>query len=441
MMKLAVIAPAEISSKFEQVLLEEFTGIKTVFFTYESFEEIPGFLKERQSEFDAALFSGKTALVYTGKHITPTIPWEYSPRDGSALLQVFLKIALSGKMSLLHLSLDLVDKKRCSEIFEEIGIDEKLAENYFIKTQHYDNQFVEMLTTFHSQNYFYKNTSCCITAFYAVQQNLLRQNIPCFLLKPTVGAIRQAINKIQLNYEVSVSQQSQIVAIYIQIDQPSEYSVLNDNEYQYIINRTNVTREVYTFAQRIKAAVVEIGVQAYLLFSTRYVLENFTNNFETIDILESVKSHTASTISLGVGYGATAQEAKLNAKIGMQRADKIGGDTAFLVYEDKNIVGPLNHNSNKEVGKITPNIDPNFLAVSQKTSLSIETIFQLHSIVKQQGKEQFTSAELAGLLNISRRTVNRIITKLLLKEYGFEIGRRIVNKQGRPERIIQLNLP
>ena len=217
-------------------------------------------------------------------------------------------------------------------------------------------------------------------------------------------------------------------------------NIFNDDEYQYIIDRTNVTRQIYIFAQHIKAAVVEIGVREFLLFSTKYLLESVTKNFENIDIMQTVKTHTASTISLGIGYGNTAQEAKASANLGMKRASSLGGDTVFIVYGKNKIIGPLRFRNHQPLLSARPKIDEKFLAISDKTEISVKTIFQLHSILKQQGKNQFTSSELAELMDVTLRTMNRIIVKLIQHEFCFEVGKRSLGKNGRPSRIVEINL-
>lgn len=437
-MKLGMPMPLEIINKIMPILQEDFPQIEPVPYIYKSFIEIPDLIKDRQDRLDALLFAGRTAMAYTEKHVTPAIPWEYPARDGSSLLQVLLQIALTKEHSIARLSIDLFDKKQWQEIRTELGMTHEDAQIFHVPDQPYEENYVDLAYTFHEQNYLYKKVSCCITAYYAVQKRLTAKNIPCYFLKPTASAIRQSLNKIQLNHHLHISQQSQIAALYIQIDRPNEYSLFNDDEYQYIIDRTNVTRQIYIFAQRIKAAVVEVGVQEYLLFSTKYLLENVTNNFVNIELLYSVKNNTASTISLGIGYGTTAQEAKASARLGMERASSLGGDAAFIVYDRKNIVGPIGYPPSQFSSEQKGKVDQKFLTIADKTEISVTTIFQLHSIIQQQGKNQFTSAELAALLNVSPRTVNRIVAKLLLHGFCFEVGKRSLNKGGRPERILQL---
>jgi len=281
--------------------------------------------------------------------------------------------------------------------------------------------------------------SCCITALQAVYDELRLYSIPCLLLEPTANVIRETLYKLQLKYLVKVSQQSQLVAICVQIDTLNELSLLADDEYQAALNRTKVSEQVYLFAQRIQAAVIETSEKKYLLFTTAHLLENETNNVKSIDLLYAVQINTSSTVSVGIGYGKTANEAKIGANRGMLHASKKGGNLAFIVYDGKKTIGPLtNIASSKE--KADHVIDEKFLRISEKVGVSINTVFKLFCIIEQYGKNEFTIKELSPLFGVTTRTMNRIVEKFEAKGYCKLIGKRIIGNAGRPSRIILLSL-
>ena len=200
-----------------------------------------------------------------------------------------------------------------------------------------------------------------------------------------------------------------------------------------------VSEQVYLFAQRIQAAVIETGDKNYLLFTTTQLLENETNNLKSIELLHAIQNNTSSTVSVGIGYGQTANEAKSGANRGMQHASKKGGNLAFIVYEGKKIIGPLaSIAQNKEKPNLV--IDERFLRISEKIGVSINTVFKLHCIAEQYGKNDFTIKELAPLFGVTSRTMNRIIEKFESHGYTNIIGKRVIGSSGRPSRIIQLNL-
>ena len=196
---------------------------------------------------------------------------------------------------------------------------------------------------------------------------------------------------------------------------------------------------MYLFAQRIQAAVIETEGNKYLLFTTMQLLDNETNSFKNLDLLYAVQANTNSTISVGIGYGQTANAAKLGANRGMLQASKKGGNMAFIVYDDKKIIGPLASVAPNKESK-NPVIDEKFLRIAQTVGISVNTAFKLHCVTSQTGRNEFTVKELAPLFGVTDRTMNRIIEKFVAAGYCKLIGKRILGKAGRPTRIIQLSL-
>ena len=440
-MKLGIIGPLEIVDKIMQIIKREFHQIQPVAYIYKVYTETPMLIQDQQEHLDVILFAGSTPMSYAEKHVKATIPWEFIPRSGSSLLRSLLQITLLKKHNLFRVSSDLYDLNQLSETYEEIGINKDQFKIYAINKTPLDENYIDYVCAFHEHNYLCNQVSCCITALYNVHERLTAKNIPCYRIDATANIIRQTLHKMQLHYLVQISQQNQIVAMYVQIDSHSEYSLLNDNEYQYIINKTNVARQIYLFAQRIKAAVIEIGVREFLLFSTRHLLESVTNNFENIDLLQSVQKNTSSTISIGMGYGQTAQEAKFNANLGMERASSLGGDLAFIVHNTNKIIGPIRRNEDQQQEKSDHKIDKKFLTVSEKSGISVNTVYELYCIVEQQGKTRFTSFELANLAGVTPRTMNRILSKLVMHGFCFDVGKRILKNAGRPSRIFEISIP
>lgn len=439
-MKVGIVGPPAVVATVTKIIAREFHQIEATAFPYNEYSEVPKILAGRQANLNTLLFAGGTIMSYTEKHIKPTIPWEYIPRNGSTLTSVLLRIVLTKKYDLRRLSFDLYCVDQLSEILEEIGFAKDECHIHTISKDPFDADYFDYTCAFHEQLYRYNKVSCCVTGFTNVLNWLKAKNIPCFRVEPTTSIIRQTLNKMQLNHLIQISQQSQIVSLYVSIDSPGEYSLFNENEYQYIINKTNVDKQIYLFAQRIQAAVVEVGMREFLLFSTKQLLESATDNFEKIDLLQTVKKNTSSTVSIGIGYGQTALEAKYSACLGMERASKLGGNMAFIVYGGNKIIGPIHNGGERPEEKAGNKIDKKFLAVSEKAGLSINTVFLIYSILEHQGKTRFTTAEMAELMGVTPRTVDRILTKLALHDFCIEVGKRVQTK-GRPSRIVEIVFP
>ncbi len=438
-MKVGIIGPSQVVAKTNRIIKREFPQIEPIDYIYSIYTETPAILKYHQLEVDALLFTGKTPYTLAGKTIKPTVPWEYVPRSGSSLMRILLHAKLWTDYDICNISFDTYNQDLLYEAYQEIGISIEKLKIYIAGEQTLSEEYQTHICDFHKRNYYENKVSCCITALQGVYDELLASSVPCLLLEPTANIIRETIYKLQLKYLVKVSQQSQLVTICIQIDASSEHSLLADNEYQSALNRMKVSEQIYLFAQRIQAAVIEIGDRNYLLFTTTQLLENETNNLKTIELLHAVQNSTSSTVSVGIGYGQTANESKAGANRGMLHASKKGGNLAFIVYEGKKIIGPL-ENITKNPGKSDPIIDEKFYRISERVGVSINTVFKLHCIIEQYGKNDFTVKELAPLFGVTIRTMNRIIEKFDAHGYTKIIGKRIIGSSGRPSRIIHFYL-
>ena len=438
-MKVGIIGPSQIVAKTRQIIQKDFPQIEPVEYIYSIYSETPDILKYHQLEVESLLFTGKTPYTLAGKFIKPTVPWEYVPRSGGSLMRVLLHAKLWTDYDICNISVDTYDQDLLHEVYEEIGLPLNQLKLYIAEEQQPTADYQARICDFHKRNYHENHVSCCITALQGAYDELRACSIPCLLLEPTANIIRETLYKLQLKYLVKVSQQSQLAAICIQIDPTNELSLLADDDYQTALNRTKVSEQIYLFAQRIQAAVIESGDGNYLLFTTMQLLENETDHLISIDLLHAVQTNTASTISIGIGYGKTANEAKCGANRGMLHAGKKGGNLAFIVYNGKKIIGPL-ANVAQSTEPPTPSVDEKFLRISEKVGVSVNTVFKLHCIAAQHGKSEFTINELAPLFGVTIRTMNRIIEKLAA--YGFSkiIGKRVMGGSGRPSRIIRLHL-
>lgn len=438
-MKVGVVGPAGLVNKINRIIKAEFPDIDPVNCIYKVYTETPTIIKYQQPHLDAILFAGMTPFKLAKNTVKPVIPWECVPRNGSSLLRVLLEAVLVKKLEIYNASFDTYNMRALYEAYEEIGISKEHLRLFLADQQGEETNYLDRVLTFHLSYFTRNKVTCCITALESVFQKLSAQNIPCLLIEPTANIIRETLKKLILGYNIQVSQHSQIVALRVQIDEPSEYSLLSEDEYQNIIDKMQISKQVYLFAQKIQAAVVEVSLNEYLLFSTRQSLESETRGLESINLLTAIKNYSSSTISLGIGFGVTAKEAKQNAGIAMTRASKAGGDMAFVVSYGKTIVGPIKEG--KLAGEDQQSkVDKEYLRISEQIGVSINTIFRLRSIVEQYGQNIFTAAELATLFGVTLRSMNRMIEKLEGGGYCSIIGKKAVAKAGRPRRIIQLNI-
>ncbi|MEA1975413.1 MAG: hypothetical protein U9N10_07680 [Bacillota bacterium] len=439
-LKLGIIGHSRSITIINNIIDEYFKDITYDNIKFENINEVPiviQSIKYQEDNFDALLFTGIIPYNIINSSMISSIPWVYIPTNETQLLTALLKASLINNYDIKKLSIDSYDRNEINKIYKNIGYNRENTNIFIAKMNIYNNSFIKDLENFHLTNYTNNNVSCCITGLSSVYKSLVEKNIPCIKLDPTLDIIKQTIQHLELKRESKINEKSQTVVISITIDPINEFSLINENEYQILLEKTKVTQKIYLFAQKIQATVIEVGLKQYLLFCTKSILETETQNFQNLSILSDVSKNTSTTISIGIGYGITVREAKYNAQKGMKKAINSNGNKAFIVY-NKKVIGPIVSTEKKLENDTQLFIDEKYNLIASDTNISINTIFKLHCIIDETKKKTFTSLELANHLNITPRSMNRIINKLESNNYSKIIGKKVISKAGRPSRIIKL---
>ncbi len=435
-MRLGIFIPEICLTEKLSLLQKKYPEITLRIFPYSSIFTIPSLLYNTQKDFDALLFFGKTALAYTASRVTPSIPWEVIPRTNATFSLILFK-ALLNKNNIYTIATDLhpSEKQLLCNTYTEAGIDLYDMQIFTAPQFTFDESFVDNMITWYYACLKKNPDITYITMYSDVYYQLQSKNYPVIFCGSAYADICMSIEKVHSAFLLQASRESQLVIIYISIDEANIYSPLSNDEYQQILEMLTVAKYIHMFAQKIQGAVLPITEKDFLIFSTRSIVESQTNKFHNFSLVEDIDKNTASTISIGIGFGKTAMEAKKHAKIGVQKAQHCGGNQLYLVYDQHTIRGPFSKSSEKPLY-----ISDRFISIAVKTGISAFTLASIHKIIAEQGKSEFTTAEIANLLNVSVRSINRTIVKLIDAGYCQEIGRKFQHKGGRPSRILSFKL-
>jgi hypothetical protein len=230
---------------------------------------------------------------------------------------------------------------------------------------------------------------------------------------------------------------SEIVVLAIERDLPDEHALIKENEYQLSLESMKISEEIYLFSQRVQAAVVEREIGKFMLFTTKYLFETETEQLQKINILTRQNAMRFSTLSIGIGYGETAREAKFNANLGLLKAKKQGGNQAYKV-ERNQYFGPIIPTS-AQGSQASDQIDGYFQKIASETGISLNSILKLQAIIDRNKSNTYTPLELANQFGVSLRSMNRLLEKLIDARYARIIGCNMQSAAGRPSRVIRLN--
>lgn len=435
-MNIGILVPKGHLQKDIPVIKKKFPDISIQILIYSSVSRIPGIISETQQELDSLLFLGKTTMNYVASKISPSVPWDVIPRTSNTLFMSLLKARLAGN-DICKLITDIHEdeKQILRDVYLELGINLSDVSITCAPPFSFDETFVKQMKGFYYENHRLNPSATCLTIYSDVYRALHNTGFPVQYYYCGLTDIYNSIDKAHTNFLLQISRESQLVIIHIIINESSEYSPLMADEYQSILETLHVTKYIYTFAQKIRGAVSSISEHEFLIFSTRAILKNQTDEYHHFSLIDDLTANTASTISMGIGFGRTAQEAKAHAKLGVKQAQKSNGNQIFLVYDKKTI-----RSFTAAPNDTAVHIPDRFLTLSSKTGISSFTLGEIHKVITEYGKSEFTAAELAKLLHISMRSMNRTILKLMDTGCCFEIGKKFQHNGGRPSRILRFKL-
>lgn len=432
-MKVALLAPDSIASKVEPIVKTQMDSIELKIYIYNDYIEVLDILNKIQSKYDGIMFAGIISYYLAKQNIKEEVMWEYFQLHESSLLNALFQAQYFNE-NIKDLSIDTYSKSNLKQIFDMVGVNlnDTNIKLYELNLENYRNLNEEALE-FHKKNLKENKNVCIVTALSKVNNELKNMNIKNYMAIPTESVIMDSFERLYLKYTAKVNKNSQLVSMFIEIDLPSEYSLISKNEYYYIREKNKVSDIVYEFGRDIEATIVEVSFNTYLLFTTKEIIERKTNNFKEISILDWISQKSLHIVSIGIGYGKTAIEAKYNSNIAMIKAKKYDENTAYVVYEDGISVGPINNVKRKKKEKI----DEKILEIATKTNLNINKILKIYNVVDKYKIDCFTTSELSKYGGISIRSTNRMLNRLEECNYIDIVGKQFPDGAGRPKRIMK----
>lgn len=439
-MRIGLIGPEATISVIEQVINENFPNIIVIKRTVGFFEESDIFVQELQDSksVDAILFSGPLNYNYVLKRVNATIPWGYLHHNRVSIYKAFLDASIKYHSDLKALSVDTYEEEFVREVLKNMGITDFVINKlqYSVNDPNLENYFCE----FHKKCFLEQRATICFTSVEHVQQPLLRQNIPCIRILPTKEVILEQVYNLQLQVLEKGKQEEQIAVIGIMYNYNyDDERDLGIRELEKMEYRNTFKRYVYHLAQRLESAVFSDDVVHYYLVVSKDKLEkNFIKGNEYSNLLKFGKREHNCQTWIGIGIGKNTLEAKSRANMAlnqfMKDYDVNQHDLDLRTYIVENEF------SKKEISVDVSDTQQHRISIlANQYGLSESTLWRMAKAVEN-SENAITAEELAEKMNITPRSINRIIARLEDAGLVTVVGKRSVGK-GRPARLLEIRLP
>ncbi|MBA4496092.1 hypothetical protein ACFO25_20365 [Paenactinomyces guangxiensis] len=426
---IGVIGPGLLVEKIRDTI-KAFPSFQPVFKVYQQREEVCHLAQELMDQAEVLLIAEYHAYREVKGNLDFRIPVHYIPLTGAGLIRSLYRLKKS--LSVKKVSLDSLSKQLVEQSFADLD-ESDVQISYFDGSSHAP---IEEIFQFHQNQFTEGGCDAVLTGIKSVSERLSDCNIPNEWVIPTQQDIIVSLERALLSTETRRNKESQIVVGIIHIDDLNRVMerLISEHEIQKL--KLDIHRMLLDYVQCLDGHLTALGGDEYLFFTTRGIFERETRGYKSIPLLKDVKKEFGISLSMGMGFGKSANEAGTHARLALRQSRELGGHVCFIVREDRSVIGPV------EMGP--PMVyelavtDTELLEKAEKAGMSAVYLNKLMVQVARQGKTDFTAQELASIIGVTLRSTHRILLQWMDAKLVEIVGVEKISTKGRPRQIYRL---
>lgn len=427
-MKIAIIGAPDSVEKIYNILSKEYTNIKFIKYPKIKVKELLEITQNIENEVDGIYLTGIAVYSFLSKNLELTKPFVFTKRGQIGMLKSFWQLKNDGiKLENLKIGIDIIEEKDILEVFEEFEINIK---DFYLQKYDFSIPEEEYLQNFLTK-FENKEINCIFTSFGHIYYYLKEKNIPVYRIQATKLEIKEEFKNLLNTIKYKKIEKS---LVCVQIIKLIEQSNQDRVQGPLLENKIKFEKDLLDYSKEMEGNIQITTDNEYLILSNKGLVYN-NENLKTINYIVSKKYKKSFVIGIGIGEGATIHQSEKNARNALRLSITEGKNNIYF-YNGFEIKGPLMNE--REINYINY-IDKNIVNLSKKIGISSSYIEKIKSIMKKLEKNTFTSEDLASFLNITERSVNRILKKIIETGYAEEIKFENSTGAGRPRRIIKIN--
>ncbi|TCJ80025.1 UNVERIFIED_ORG: hypothetical protein EDC93_106147 [Bacillus cereus] len=417
MIKIAVVGSKEfmetllpIAHKLEEIEIDPYIYLHPA----ESSE-----LLTRLKPCDFIFFSGALPY-YMAKEIREQlrIPSTYLQQDETTVVSSILSVMYHQGIQPHKISIDLVDRSFITNVFHDIGIKES-PQVFDYENMLWSKDEINRVTDFHIAKYQSGEAHLALTSIHAVYDELQKIGIPSERMIDPKQSIIHGLKDAKIKAELAKSHSATVGACMI----------------SSLELREDLLEQLDAISKALHGSFKKVDEMTFILYTTRGDIESIIKT----NMINTLFASIEGTIAIGFGYGKTVKEAEQNAKIAQSFAKNNPIDYCFYILtSDKELFGPFPKEQRVQSLK---NENPELMKIAKETKLSPANLSKIIQFSQSHPSLKFTAADLSEYLQVTRRSTERLLKKLVDYGYAHICGEEMPYQQGRPRAMYELNLP
>lgn len=427
-MKLAVFGRKEIISRIS-TFIDKQDDVEIIPFTYKKAIDTVHLI-EKAFMCDLYLFTDPLSYLYVKNKVEKKrLPHILVSIDEYSILTSFYRLKNDYKQALDRLSIDVLDERPVEEVRKELAMDENKIYTYGFGD--YTTIDLEKIIAYHQRLWNEGKIDYVLTSISEVEHRLIDLGIPArSMVIPNLN-IKQALIRATSMTKFNHSQSAQIVAGYIRVK--NMYAIKAERG-EFIAQEIMLKLQqiLLKFGYKTAASVLPDNNNQFVLFGTRGLLNHITDHYRNFPLLKEIEAALHVPVDIGFGLGLTAKQAEDNAKSALEMCSNTDDSRCYIVNERKDTIGPLGVKKHFNTSQL-------YQALIHKARLNNELSYNFIDFISIRNNEPFSSNDIATYYNVTKRSAERTINKLLTGEVIRIAGEERPYLKGRPRKLFTLN--
>lgn len=393
---------------------------------YTTLRHLRGVYEQNIHRLEGVLFSGRFPYEYIVNHLgrvqKPCAYFELTDRD---YYRIFLKLLVTDptldiRRVLIESPLIPVD---FSDVFGDIRpvINDLAFDSLPYLETAYERALAQALQLWDE-----KKIDVVVTRFANIVDPLRAAGIPVENLFPSPASMLEVFNALCTDMQSQKLTDSMAAFGIVSLLRTDDHNL-----------RVGLKRKLAQFnAQNGMALIIRGNGDFFEIVTANEVVRDITEHYTNCLLTGFLHAELCEDICIGWGIGADMVTAQKNAQAALRQSQKNAARAAYLVDGTGKQFGPLLYGKSLAITSAPPEETER---VSKQLGISPQNLHKLVSLQEKRGLRRFTSADLAFYLNITLRSANRILAKLV-QCGGAEVVQTMQSHiKGRPYNIYEVN--
>ncbi|GGA00069.1 hypothetical protein GCM10008018_52900 [Paenibacillus marchantiophytorum] len=430
---IGILGPEALVNKVLHVITSSFPSFHPVARIC-SVEEAPAAAEELLTKVEVLLITGPTLYRRVKEQVVTPLPVHVIPLTDTGLFSALYRLK-SGRWhdsKPAIYSIDSFTASAVGRIVAEIG--EAPASFEVYDGQPYPQ--ADELVAFHTAAYESGSTLAALTTESEVADALTKKGIPCEWIKPTDQNITVVLERALLSTETRRSKEAQILVGMLNVDDFGKRLQFKGSEHDIQRFKLDIHRMLIDYVESLDGYLTHLGADEYLFFTTRGIFERETVGYKTVPLAREIWKSLGLSLSMGIGFGRSANEAGTHARLALRRCKEAGGNTCFIVREDKTLIGPLEMADS--LSRDLSVTDPELLKKAEDAGMTSAYLSRLLATVARTSKLDYEVHDLATILGITVRSTHRLLLQWMDHDL-ITIAGSVKVPKGRPKQLFRLS--